>query len=240
MNAEKEKLLEKLQKLFALSKSDNQHEAELALAKANKLMEDHQIGMTEIDLYDEGGSITENEFVMEGVKPYSKNVLTLGSACAKFYNAECFRIKKRNDSRGVRLRFVGTPTDIAAATATFNYLLNSWKSIANYDLKKSDYSGNAKIFKNSHLYGFSFAIYKRIETLLADRNCRVLATTGRDLVVVKNAALDDYMKNTKVKMSNPTMRNFSNLGYCAGDQSGKNIPLNGAIEQEPVLKIGSM
>ena len=190
MNAEKEKLLEKLQKLFALSKSDNQHEAELALAKVNQLMEDHQIGMTDIDLYDEGGSITEDEFVMEGVKPYTKNVLTLGAACAMFYNAQCLRIIKRRDSRGIRLRFVGTPTDIAAATATFNYLLNSWKSIANYDLKRSDYTGNAKIFKNSHLFGFANAIYKRVETLLADRNGKVLAATGRDLVVVKNAALE--------------------------------------------------
>jgi hypothetical protein len=40
---DRSKLIERLKKLFALGQSTNQHEAELAMAKANEIMTEHQI-----------------------------------------------------------------------------------------------------------------------------------------------------------------------------------------------------
>ena len=229
MTNDKEKLLEKLQKLFALSKSDNQHEAELALAKANKLMEEHQIGMSEVDLFEDGGSITENDVTIDGVKPYMKNIMVLSNAAAKFYNAKAVRMMVGH-TPGVKLRFYGTPTDILAAKETFNYLLNSWKSISEHDMKITGYRGHAKIFKNSHFFGFALAIEERVKELVAQRDINVKAATGRSLVVVKDAALNDYLKNIKMQTVKTAPKRFFRSAYSAGQISGQNIPLSGAIE----------
>jgi hypothetical protein len=50
-----EKIVEKIQKLFALGQSPNQHEAELALKKAIALMDTHNIRQEDLNLKDEIG-----------------------------------------------------------------------------------------------------------------------------------------------------------------------------------------
>lgn len=49
---DKEKILEKLKKLLALSKSDNPHEAALALQRAQKLMLAYNITQADLALSD--------------------------------------------------------------------------------------------------------------------------------------------------------------------------------------------
>lgn len=53
------RILDKLKKLLALSKSDNPHEAALALQRAQKLMGAYGISQSELELADFGEEISE-------------------------------------------------------------------------------------------------------------------------------------------------------------------------------------
>jgi len=59
MSQNNEKILDKLKKLLALSKSDNPHEAALALQRARKLMDTFGITAEDIVLNDIGEEISD-------------------------------------------------------------------------------------------------------------------------------------------------------------------------------------
>jgi hypothetical protein len=65
---DKEKILEKLKKLLALSKSDNPHEASLALQRVQKLMQTYGITRDDIALSDIDESIS-NYWAAGSVNP---------------------------------------------------------------------------------------------------------------------------------------------------------------------------
>ena len=63
-----EKLLEKLKKLLALAKSDNPHEAALALQRAQKLMQAYNITQADLALSDIDESVS-NYWAAGSVNP---------------------------------------------------------------------------------------------------------------------------------------------------------------------------
>mgnify|MGYP003596235719 CR=1 FL=1 len=65
---DKEKILEKLKKLLALSKSDNPHEAALALQRVQKLMQAYNITQTDLALSDIDESVS-NYWAAGSVNP---------------------------------------------------------------------------------------------------------------------------------------------------------------------------
>lgn len=232
------KILERLKKLFALGQSSNQHEAELAMQKASEIMAEHQIAMSQVDLLDDGEVTKEDHFIPEGAKT-ANWVLRLAIASAILYDAQCHRLRTRG---GVTLRFYGTPTDIAMAKATFDHLYSSWKSIVEHDHRAAKQLaaplGLPRSFRSSHLVGFANALSGRTRELATARQSTVKSATGRDLVLVKNAALDDFLRSVKAKSASSSAR-ICQAGYTAGNERGKNIALGGSVGNDKPLMIGA-
>jgi len=221
------KLIEKLKKLFSLANSANQHEAEAALGMANRLMTEHQIALADIDFSD-SGSVTREDMELDGGRQ-STWLASLAGNAAMLYDAQAFYYSGRSGPN-LQLLFVGTPPDIAAAKMTFTYLHRSWQSIVKLD--QQEYRPrNVRTFRRSHGIGFNAAIHKRVKELVEERQRNVRSATGRDLVVVKDAAVKEFLEDLNIKSRKPTGDN-DKTGLYAGYQRGKEIPLHGAIEEE--------
>lgn len=238
---DKEKILERIKKLFALGQSSNQHEAELAMAKASQLMQEHQISMTDVDL-SEDGEITTDDVSLEDGRIAAKWLTGLAMAVATLYDGEAARMTGGIYRHGVTMRFYGTPTDIEAMKMTFTYLYGSWKSIVKHDLEQAKQNGAVpegmtKPWKNSHGAGFSRALYHRARALAAERQANVKSATGRDLVVVKGQAVKDFVAG-KIKGGSPSASRFRPDAYGTGRDRGNAIPLGGAINSNSTLMIG--
>lgn len=233
-NAAQEKIIDRLKKLFALGQSSNQHEAELAMQKANEIMTEYQISATDIDLA-EDGEVVREEMVVENGKR-STWLCALADACARLYDAKCYYNSKA--THGLNLRFYGTPADIMAAKMTFNHLYGSWQSIVK--LAVAGYAGSVdtRVFKKSHGMGFTQAISGRVNELVEQRKAKVMSATGRDLVVVKGAAVEKFMEKIKIRSSR-VGGNIHQGAASAGLAAGKAIPLHGAIQAEKTLMIGA-
>lgn len=224
-----DKLIERLRKLFALGNSPNQHEAEAALAKASQIMQEHQLSMSDVDMSEQGAIVEETE-----TAPKDKAVAILAAAIGKLYDVRVLRSPRR-----AVFMFIGTSADVTACRMTFAHIRASWKSIAACDYRATGYAGNARSFNNSHLLGFASAIWKRAEALAADRNKTVKSSTGRDLVVVKSAAIDDFLAGRKIKNSGSVSRVSNGSGYLAGHMAGQSIPLHGGIAKGGNLMIAA-
>lgn len=234
MTEDKQKIAERIRKLFALGASANQHEAELAMAKANELMKEHQISMTDVDLAEEG-VITQEDYFVDDALRMVNSIGNLAGAVAILYDGNITQ-RRGNTNGSLRYRFYGTTTDIAAMKMTFAHLYESWKSIVKHDQAEAKKNGlNTATYKNSHMYGYSSALRSRAKALAAARTTEVKAATGRDLVVVKGAAVADFMSNLKFR-SYGVKAQVNHSAMKQGAERGNSASFGG-ISGDKVLQI---
>jgi hypothetical protein len=161
-----EKIKERVRKLLALSKSDNENEALAALEKANRLMEAY--GLTAPDIQFESVSVPST-------KTYVPWRVILANAVSWLYGCYVYR----NSDRGSMI-FTGESLDAFMAAEMFEYLVKSIERIARKSIRK-----NAKyVFRTSFKYGVACRLYNKIMKLgqlcswLPLRNAKIEAVTG--------------------------------------------------------------
>lgn len=244
MTPEREKLIDKLRKLFALGQSSNQHEAELAMQKANELMRLHQIAATGID-FAEAGKVSAEDVTVDSLSGVRHWVYVLCRASAYLYDGEAMM---SGNSRA-DVCFVGNKDEIVMMKMTFQHLFSSWKSIVEADLKEAKRGYADRVlgsytpamtmkFKHGHGVGYSSALMTRIVALVAERKKAVQATTvtGNSLVVVKNQAVEQYMERHSSTRKGGSSSG-SAAGQMAGREAGNKVPLGG-IEHRQDKMIG--
>lgn len=231
----REKIADKIRKLLALSKSDNQHEAELAAQRANELMTKHQIEMSEVDIEDMRKSgIVHEGFKVEGQKMKLLWVEQLAFGIALMFDST---VLINNKLHGTSFTFVGHREDIDASKALFQHLYDSWFSIVKADLKlaKSDslhrYTpADTMKFKAGHGLGYSNSIFYRCAELKRAREEQVTKTaTGTELVVMKSQALAEHGRKKGWSTSKKAISSGSSMGRSMGTAAGNAVPLGGAI-----------
>lgn len=110
-----QKLLDRVQKLLALAESDNEHEAALALGKAQALMAEHNITLGRLKLNDVGETHYDSKVSISVVKPYE---LALMNLVAKAFGCKLLRRKGQSFGPGggyitARWIFVGPKHQLA-------------------------------------------------------------------------------------------------------------------------------
>tara|TARA_R110000765_G_scaffold319259_1_gene411371 strand:+ start:78 stop:791 length:714 start_codon:yes stop_codon:yes gene_type:complete len=235
-----DKIIEKIQKLLALGQSDNEHEASLAMKRANELMEKHQLSMSQIDVDKLASSdIQEENYTVKGQKMKLKWIVTLAQGSAKLFDGE---VLVNNQLHGTNFIFVGFADDIELMKALFEHLYTSWFTIVAADLlaakhhnrdygwkpwKPKDTMG----FKAGHGKSYAETVYFRAKSMAEERKTKVQATTtGTALVLVKDGALADYGESQGWRMGRRTnSSNGSTAGRLAGQIAGKAANMGNSI-----------
>ena len=216
-------IVEKIRKLLELSQSSNPHEAALALEKANKLMEEHQIAMNDLKIVSQvthSGleTITAQHFIWAKGLAYS---------CAKLF--DCTTISYSGECA---IRFIGEPENILCANQLFNHLFEAWKTMCNIDYV-IDKPRDRKLYRKSHGIGFSSMIWQRVQELTEKRHNNIVKATGTDLVVVSDAKLSEYIQSN-FKTHKPKARSLttSSSGFSKGSEAGKKVNLVAPIGKQ--------
>lgn len=218
-----EKIVDKIRKLLALSKSDNPNEAAIALQKATALMEEYQI--KNIDLIPEQDvthsdleAVTGQHFVWASRLAYS---------CAKLF--DCTTI---NYTSQKSFRFVGEEQNILCANQLFWHLFRAWKGMCNTDYK-NDKPSDRKLYRKSHGLGYASMIWQRVQELTEKRHENIVKSTGTDLVVVSDAKLNQYMEeNFNLRKASSRSLTTSSSGYSQGMAAGKKVNLVAPVDQK--------
>lgn len=243
-----EKIIAKLRKLLALSQSSNQHEAEAALAKANELMTQHQIQMSDVEF-----SIEKSvKFTHEGMwtKGFKMKLMWPGyvaEGVAKLYDGST--MTPRRWTRGVYIWFVGKPAQVELMKITYQALIDFWFAQVDRDLKDAKDAFEAAMavkglsanwtpkmtmdFKQGHGDRFGNVIYWRCRDMV-DARKKAVQATGRALVVT-DSEVDEYKKSIGCKDAAKARKSSqgSELGRYFGDQAGKAAPIAaGALKHQ--------
>ncbi|KKN34836.1 hypothetical protein LCGC14_0789770 [marine sediment metagenome] len=191
-----DRIVDRIRKLLALGQSSNQHEAELAIQRANDLLEKHQLSMTDIEIKavaDEGG--VQERYTVGGLKMKLIWVYDLARGCAMLFDGECVPDRRL---WGTKFTFVGTRPDVAMAIALFEHLYSSWAGIVKADLKEAKFQSDRRFeprdtmgFKQGHGVEYAQTIAARCRKLANQRKIKLEAnsSTGTALVVTSKKAI---------------------------------------------------
>lgn len=216
---DKEKIVDKIRKLLALSESSNEHEAMLAMENANKLLMKYNLEMSDISEIDLN-EIVEND-ILSGKKimSYKTSLLT---AVMRLNNCE---IILHNRIRGEKtVKALGKNHNIQVSISMYE-----WLTVTMDKLSKKERGLNLNSFK----VGFAHAISNKVNEIIKERNKQQndfdKACTA--LVIQEKALVIQFMKKQYPNLRTvPTTSSIRDqASYMAGRTAGQAISLNGQI-----------
>jgi hypothetical protein len=225
-------IIEKIKKLFALSKSSNPNEAALALERARSLMIQYSIEQSELAV-DQIEDIIEIDFAVSSRFNTPSTILSYWIGEAFFVKPLLSKTHTGYHKVDNKIKFIGSKSDLAVATYVFSYVLSLmsekseeyYKSIKHTKEKWSPLG--AKKVKNDFSIGFIDAVCNKLKQLKADHEVahKYETETLNALVVVKNDNIKKYVqekygktKATKSKMSYD--KNHYGHGHVEGQKTG--------------------
>lgn len=225
-------IIEKIKKLFALSKSPNPNEAALALERARALMVQYSIEQSELAA-DQIEDIIEIDFAVSSRfnTPYTILAYWIGEAF--FIKPVLSKTKTGYHKVDNKIKFIGTKSDLSVGTYVYSYVLSImtskseeyYQSIKSTKAKWSPLA--AKKVKTDFSIGFIDAVCQKLKQLKKEHETtyKYETETLNALVVVKNSNIQKYMdekigKTTQSKSKVSYDRNHYSSGVVEGEKTG--------------------
>ena len=246
--ADYSKIIDKIRKLFALSKSPNENEAALALEKARELMLQYNIEQTQID--DSVEDIIEIDFnlAQSSVKYSFRFAYWLGRAfMVRAIGVNTVKFAG-DTNRETSIRFIGKMADVAVATFVFAYIMDILNT------KSTEYCKSIKKksdkIKSEYSLGFITAVCLKLEEMEKKYQEEHPASFQEEsdqinaLMVIRNALINRYMEDkykdkiqdniTQKEKFNP--KNFD-AGFAEGEKQGIFRGVEGTTDSKQMLEV---
>jgi hypothetical protein len=222
-----DKVISKVQKLLALSKSDNAGEAAAAMNAANKLIDQYRLSLADLEtsedtldpMMEDSEAVYETGRIVQW-KSFLVGVLSKHYGCALF-NQTTFP-KGRKVSH---YKLVGRKSDIAIVRYFVSYLMNECQRLC-----EKEAHGKGKVFANSYCTGFVAGIQSQ---LAASRKEAEKEATGSAIVAINRRVeeANNFMNTLyRLKSSNSSSQARTDYSaYSRGLQQGKNLHLGAGL-----------
>jgi len=232
MKKNMDNIKERIQKLLALSNSPNEHEAALALQKAQELLERYDLSMEEVFSFTVDNV---HEYTAFSGKRIPAWITWLASVIAEVFGIQTYtHCQYRYTVNNKRLlqsdiQFVGFEADIMIAKHCFEYIrrgIESGYQNKRAELKSMGLQRLPRGFKNAYALGYIEAVKEKMAQL-----ARIQQTTQADehvsnLPVVKQNAIQKYMQNLNLKQAKSRKLTLSHAAYAAGLEDGARTPVS--------------
>ena len=213
-------ILTKIKKLLALSTSSNPNEAALAAAKAQELLMQHNLTMSQIETHGQESQYCE-AFVKTGSRVWQRLLLAViarNNFCESIY-----------DPRMKSAVLIGEPHNQEVVIYLHQYLVGQLETMAAVAYKLSGTRVHAKSWLDSFYVGAINSIHERLEA--QKREMAAASNACKSLVIVKDAELQAAMYKLYPHIRTARAKRIrSSNGYHEGVEAGKRVTLNKAIE----------
>jgi hypothetical protein len=190
ISSDEDRLLIRIQKLMALAESSNQHEAELAMTKANELMTRFNIS----SIKNKTNRSYESIFVGKPALRQSRDMRSLSILLNQYYYVECIWVPAyvvEKEKMGRVLELSGTSQNIQIAEYVYyfvrNFIESQWKS---YKKEKKLSHHRRADFAEGIIDGFQYKLKRQQRRLK-----RKSAAEDQALINITDPGLTDYLHN---------------------------------------------
>lgn len=202
------KLIEKLKKLLALSKSPNPHEAALALEKAQQFMADNGFCQDDIDLLDIGEALTDSVLSSASTPPeymgWLLTAITLAMGCKALYGRK-------------QVVFVGSAVRCEIAAYMYDVLARQLRKQRRdfiRSLSKRTLPKNRTAKADAFCEGWIMGVNSRIQAM---------KLSSREKALIEKFKEKNYPSNSEQKLRQSKrcsgQSDASNAGWRAGRQA---------------------
>jgi len=229
-----QKIIEKLQKLLALSGSDNEHEADMAMRKAEELMREHNLSVADVALNGSGAHVNSAD-VVGLTKSSQKWEMFLGTSIAKTFNGAAIRCRS---AQGWKFTFVAGRTDLELIVDLYERLRRTIRRMSDAYVSSSAHPGLVapRTLHNSYRLGMIPIISKRLKQLQEntapkDDTRNTYGMTGRELMIVKDRAVEQRVNKLfpRVKTTHAKASSVEGSAYRQGQNDGRNVSLHRSV-----------
>jgi len=237
------KMIERIRRLLALSQSSNEHEAASAAEKAQTLLAEYNLSLSDIEIESDEDDITTDGEIETNSYPWRR---MLGTCVAQLYFCTYFYqtiakeqlvnekiVKTKIDKHS----FVGTPTNIMVAKMMFDYLHKTVDRLAKDGCLKVPVKERGEYrmtFRHVAALRLARRIHERIE---AAKKGEVVASDGRNLPALASMydqikpKLEEHLEKTigklrSTKVGKVGKKTFHAEGYADGRAAGDSIGLD--------------
>lgn len=224
------KIIEKIQKLLALSKSSNEHEAQVSMLKAQELLVKHKISLKEIEEHKDINVIrnkTNVTFTKAKWKGRLANIIADNFGCYSFFNT----------NRTHTIVFIGKDEDVTVCTIMLDYAIDCINSVVKklrYEYSKEGYS--TKGLESDYALGFIDGLSTMFEKQKQENQ-------EWGLVLVKDKEVVEAYNNidfTRTVNTNTKFKGFNDV-YRQGIEDGENFSISdrivGAENEETIFSL---
>jgi hypothetical protein len=213
-----DKIIDLIRKLLNLSRSPNEHEASLALKKAQKLLFEHNLSISQVNAATNLSQQTES-VIEESVHIASRHQFKEWKISLGFGIAQYFFCKGLVSRTGHYFYFIGKKSDTEVITEAYKWIIEQAERLADEALvaykKTDDYNKrpiHGRQFKNSYFRGLVTGICN----ILRDQWNKLEneSEQSRALVVVRGKEVTDFIAQKYPKLRNHQGSN-SDLDYHA-------------------------
>lgn len=207
-----EKIIDKIRKVLAMTKSTYKEEAEAALLKAQELMAQHGLTMSEVELPDK-----ESQMQVVDTCIYEKRKTAWYEKQLGLVIANNFRCHVYNGiGRGIY--FIGLADDVEVAREVFIYALNTMLYLAGeYVKREKERHWYNRGLKNDYLTGFIAGLNAKFK--------EQVESNGYALVLVKDALVVQAVEDKKLRKGRGSQHitGGSHGAWTAGYKDGKSF-----------------
>ena len=214
-------VLRKLEKLFRLQRSSNEHEAATAATRAAELMLKYQIDMAQLringDIDDEDDPIIDEILRVNPTRNWHSKI---AYGVAAGYGGHCYTSKHPN---ATILRFVGTADMANAARYTTTYLCDEVQRLAKAAFQQAS-------DRHSFSIGAAIVIAQRMAEFRQTAEREAIESQALVVVRADSARIDAHFEKLNLKPSTVRSQYASQDAYAAGAQAGAKLQLRGGRE----------
>ena len=235
-----QRIVERIQKLLALGNSPNEAEAMEAMRKAQELLAQHDLAMSDV----------ENRATGEPDEPVGKEEVPNGMRTAPAWHGWILSgLAKANNcqsySQGGSFYLIGKPHRVAIVKSLFSYLLDTVEreqkaamAIAKRDpMAEPNLYGTQRYSWRKWGTDFRQGMASRIHKRLAEQaeQAKVYGSGQVSALAVQNQAtlarqeLDSWMRANGMRLTRRTTRTRNSSGYGAGQDAGNRAGLNSQL-----------
>ncbi len=227
----KENIVEKIRKLLALSQSDNEAEASLAMQRVHELLVKYNLEMEEVKV---NNTPVTKEVMADGQRLKEWRLeLAVGIAKAYF----CKTLITNFDYGYYEFNLVGKPHNIEIAKSMYEYLESAIMRISKKNIRK-----NAKAkYRESYKYGMAMRLADRLQEKMhsygekTDRKSKALVV---NLYENEKMLIEEFLSGKKIGTFDKKFKNNNGSAISRGYAAGANVSLNNQLygNQLPLLR----
>lgn len=225
-----DRIIEKLQKLLALAGSDNEHEAALAMARAEALMREHNISLADVALDGTEAKIADARIVPTGSSStFPLWESDLASAVAWAFHGQVVHFFSKYQCRCRALHFIAGKTDLVIICDLFE---RTRQTVRRKSAAYAKAAGGGFWAGQSYRVGMVHTIAQRLEALRSntdpDHEVNTHGMSDRELMVIKDQAVEQRCAELFGRLGKDTrkLRVGDKAAYLRGREDGKNVGLH--------------